>query len=65
MGRVYGAITGWEVDDILHKKYIHYGLDESFIYFRPGSDSALTSAITGGPMKEAKLLRHTIGNLHG
>lgn len=47
MGRIYGAITGWEVDDILHKKYLHYGLDENFIYFRPGSDAALASAITG------------------
>lgn len=46
MGRVYGAIPGWEVDNILYKKYMHYGLDESFIYFRPGSDAALSSAIT-------------------
>lgn len=46
MGRVYGAIPGWEVDTILHNKYLHYGLDDSFIYFRPGSDAALASAIT-------------------
>lgn len=46
MGRIYGAIPGWEVDDILHNKYLHYGLDESFIYFRPGSDPALSAAIT-------------------
>lgn len=46
MGRVYGAIPGWEVDTILYNKYLHYGLDDSFIYFRPGSDAALASAIT-------------------
>lgn len=46
MGRVYGAIPGWEVDEIMHNKYLHYDLDENFIYFRPGSDAALNSAIT-------------------
>lgn len=46
MGRVYGAIPGWEVDEILHKKYLHYDLDENFIYFRPGSEAALATAIT-------------------
>ena len=35
-----------EVDEILHKKYLHYGLDDNFIYFRPGSDAALATAIT-------------------
>lgn len=46
MGRMYGAIPGWEVDDILHAKYLHHGLDENFVYFRPGSDAALSAAIT-------------------
>ena len=45
MGRVYGAIPGWEVDTIMHNKYLHYGLDENFVYFRPGSDPALSAAI--------------------
>ena len=45
-GRVYGAIPGWEVDQIMNKKYLHYGLDENFIYFRPGSEAALATAIT-------------------
>lgn len=44
-GRVYGAIPGWEVDEIMYNKYMHYGLDENFIYFRPGSDAALSAAI--------------------
>ena len=46
MGRIYGAIPGWEVDEIIHNKYINYGLDENFIYFRPGSDAALSAALT-------------------
>lgn len=46
IGRIYGAIPGWEVDQILYNKYLHYGLDEKFIYFRPGSDASLAAAIT-------------------
>ena len=46
MGRMYGAIPGWEVDEILYKKFMYLGMDESFIYFRPGSDAALSAAIT-------------------
>lgn len=45
-GRLYGAIPGWEVDEIIYKKYKHFGLDENFIYFRPGSEAALASALT-------------------
>ncbi|NLJ78728.1 MAG: ABC transporter substrate-binding protein [Tissierellia bacterium] len=44
-GRIYGAIPGWEVDEIMHRKYLHYGLDDNFVYFRPGSDTALQTAI--------------------
>ncbi|NLI70675.1 MAG: ABC transporter substrate-binding protein [Firmicutes bacterium] len=46
MGRIYGAIPGWEIDEIMHKKYLHYNLDDNFEYFRPGSDPALQAAIT-------------------
>lgn len=46
MGAIYGAIPGWEVDEIMFKKYQHYGLDENFNYIRPGSDAALSAAIT-------------------
>lgn len=45
MGRMYGAISGWEVDDILSRKHEYLGLDENFIYFPPGSDAALQTAI--------------------
>ena len=46
MGGMYGAIPGWEVDEIMHKKFMHYGLDENFNYIRPGSEAALGAAIT-------------------
>lgn len=45
-GRIYGSIPGWEADRALYSKYLYYGLDENFEYFRPGSDTALNSAIT-------------------
>lgn len=44
-GRIYGAITGWEVDHILQQKMKTYGLDETYNYFNPGSDAAMVTAI--------------------
>lgn len=44
-GRIYGAISGWEVDKILRNKYEAYGLDETYNYMDPGSDAALAAAI--------------------
>lgn len=46
MGRVYGAIPGWDADDLMYAKYEHYNLDENYIYFRPGSDPALSAALS-------------------
>lgn len=46
-GRIYGAISGWEVDKIMRKKVEFYGLDEFYNYLDPGSDSALAAAIAG------------------
>ena len=46
MGRMYGAIPGWEADELLNAQFMYYGLDENFVYFRPGSDAALATAIT-------------------
>ena len=43
-GRIYGAIPGWAIDEILHKKFLAYGLDKSFVYFRSGSEPTLNSA---------------------
>lgn len=45
-GRIYGGIPGWEVDKILFNKFNFYGLNENFIYFRPGSEAALASVLT-------------------
>lgn len=45
-GRLYGSIPGWEVDKILYNKYLKYHLDDTYTYFRPGSDAALAAAFT-------------------
>ncbi len=45
-GRLYGAIPGWAVDEIMQKKWEFNGLDENFVYFSPGSDAALAAALT-------------------
>lgn len=45
-GRIYGAIPGWEIDNIMFEKYKYYGLDKDFIYFRPGSEAAMNAALT-------------------
>ncbi len=45
-GRIYGSIPGWEIDKIMFNKYEYYGLNENYVYFRPGSDAALAAAFT-------------------
>lgn len=44
-GRVFGAITGWAVDELLQERIKNYGLDETFNYFSPGSDAAMVTAL--------------------
>lgn len=44
--RIYGGIPGWEIDEIMYKKYFYYGLDADYNYFRPGTDSAMSAALT-------------------
>lgn len=44
-GRIYGGVPGWVTDEIFHKKYQHYGLDQNFTYVRLGSEAALFAAI--------------------
>lgn len=46
-GRIYGAISGWMVDEIMRKKVEFYGLDSLYNYMDPGSDPALAAAIVG------------------
>lgn len=50
-GRIYGAISGWEVDTVMRNKYEFYGLDENYIYFDPGSESASIAAIASAYQK--------------
>lgn len=45
-GRIYGAIPGWEIDDIMYKKVQYNKLSDDYVYFRPGSDAALSAAFT-------------------
>lgn len=44
-GRIYGSIPGWMADEILHKKYLHYGLDKNFNYVRLGSEATLFASL--------------------
>lgn len=44
-GRLYGGIPGWEIDSIMYKKYMSYGLDKNYNYFRPGTDAAMSAAL--------------------
>lgn len=51
MGRIYGAISGWDIDDIMRSKYEYYGLDEMYNYMDPGSDAALAAAFASAYKK--------------
>jgi len=44
-GRIYGAISGWAVDEIMRNKVKYYGLDKFYNYMDPGSDPSLSAAI--------------------
>lgn len=44
-GRILGAIPGWDVDRILGEKIKNYGLIETYNYFSPGSDTALSTSM--------------------
>ncbi len=45
-GRIIGSISGWTVDEILFEAYEEYNLDETFNYFRPGSEAAINTSLT-------------------
>jgi glycine betaine/proline transport system permease protein/glycine betaine/proline transport system substrate-binding protein len=45
-GRIYGAIPGWDIDNVMHKKYEYYGLDAMYNYVQPGSEAALAAALS-------------------
>ena len=44
-GRIYGAIPGWMIDQIMFEKYKHYKLNENYNYFRVGSEAVLFTSI--------------------
>lgn len=44
-GRIVGSIPGWEADNIMREKVESYGLDDTYTYFSPGSETALSSSI--------------------
>lgn len=44
-GRIYGSPSGWSVDKILQEKIKTYGLDKTYNYFGPGTDTALSASI--------------------
>lgn len=44
-GRIYGGLPGWMADEILHKKYIAYGLDKEYNYTRLGSEASLFASL--------------------
>lgn len=44
-GIIYGSPTGWNVDKILQKQVKAFGLNKSFNYFNPGSQTALTTSL--------------------
>ncbi len=45
-GRLYGAISGWSVDEIMRNKFAFYGLNENFNYIDPGSGTTLAASIS-------------------
>ena len=47
MGRFYNCIIGWQCELINNDKLATYGLDEHFTNFRPGTSTALSSALAG------------------
>lgn len=51
MGRIYGAISGWDIDTVMRNKYEFYGLDAKYNYMDPGSSSALAAAFAGAYKK--------------
>jgi len=45
-GSIYGGIPGWMIDNVMHKKYKHYNLDEKYEYVRLGSEAAIYAALS-------------------
>lgn len=50
-GRIVGAPSSWIVSEHLAEKVETYGLDETFNYLAPGSDSAIVASLAGAYKK--------------
>jgi glycine betaine/proline transport system substrate-binding protein len=44
-GRIIGSPSGWEADKVLQQKVKAYGLDKTYNYFSPGSQTALFTSL--------------------
>lgn len=44
-GRIFGGLPGWMADEVLYKKYLHYGLDKEYKYTRLGSEASLFTSL--------------------
>ena len=51
-GRIYGSPPGWNVDTIMQAKVETYGLDKTFNYFSPGSDTGLSASLASAAEKD-------------
>jgi len=45
LGRIYGALPGWMIDEVMYNKFKHYNLDEKYVYTRLGSEAALYASL--------------------
>jgi glycine betaine/proline transport system substrate-binding protein len=50
-GRIYGSPPNWAADEILRGKFRTYDLEETFLYFNPGSDTALSTSLVSAVKK--------------
>ena len=50
-GRIVGAPSSWVVSEHLAEKVETYGLDETYNYLAPGSDSAIVASLAGAYQK--------------
>lgn len=57
-GRFYNAIPGWVVHDINLAKLKAYGLEDTFVAFDPGSQTALATAIVSAYEKGEPVLAY-------
>ena len=57
-GIIYGAITGWEITEIMEKKVAAYGLDQYYNYFVSGSDAVLSASMTSAWDKQEPIVAY-------